>query len=63
MRTLDAYVAGLERTIADARARGVIGIKLLKEAPRAEPPAAETARLFDRLLEAGPNRAPEPTPT
>ena len=63
VRTLDAYVAGLEQTIAEARAQGVLGIKLLKEAPRAEPPAAEAARLFDRLLAAGPNRAPEATPT
>jgi predicted TIM-barrel fold metal-dependent hydrolase len=63
VRTLDAYVAGLEQAIAEARAQGVLGIKLLKEAPRAEPPAAEAARLFDRLLAAGPNRAPEATPT
>ena len=52
-RTLDAYVAGLEQTIAEARAQGVLGMKLLKEA----------ARLFDRLLATGPDRAPEPTPT
>ena len=33
-RTLDAYVAGLEQTIAEARAQGVLGMKLLKEAAR-----------------------------
>lgn len=41
----------------------MLGIKQLKEAPPAEPPAAEAERLFARLLAAGPDRAPEPTPT
>ena len=59
---LAEYIEGLGETMAHYRDRGVLGIKLLKEAITTDPDSSDAAPLFDRLLQCGADREPGKAP-